>query len=106
MGDLAFLRQDAENRPYRGVSRRIGQVGHYFRDGGFAAPEEDVHDLALASSERFVRTMGRHRSTSAIGGVLIFQHITRKVKRSGKEGQELPHKWTGRPHCGGYGPPM
>src|SRR3982751_1118073 len=79
MSDLSLLRENAENGTDGGIRRRVGQFGHHLGDGGPTTPEQNIHDLALTTSERFVRTMGRHQRPLE-AGVLIFQHRRPKVK--------------------------
>lgn len=48
---VSLLHQDAEQRADGGVARLIGEGGIDRRRGGFAAGEDDVHDLAFAPAE-------------------------------------------------------
>lgn len=51
VADQALLAEDAQDRAYGGVGRRIGEVLHDLGHRGLAAAVQDVHDLSLAARE-------------------------------------------------------
>src|SRR5215472_7863647 len=98
MPEIAFVLQQAQHGPYRGIAWRVGQIGADLRDRGLAATIDHIHNLAFAPAQLQVFLVGHNPPWHPCANALAYANtLAHDVKRKMDHGtKELSRELTPR----------